>query len=183
MIRIRTAMSNLPSLHIVLRLSHQGTASMAACPRHVIAASTSHTTTCLPAHLLGRLPLHHPSLPAPLPPPSDKYKKSQRTAAGADKWLDTRLWDSTAECLGSLKAAGFQIVTTHLSASSITIQVGGCSWQSTRDAVTAADAMTCKLLSWVCVQTMCTDASCQRWYREAPEKQRDKSQAAKVSVI
>jgi hypothetical protein len=53
----------------------------------------------------------------------DKYKKSQRTAAGADKWLDTRLWDSTADCLGSLKAAGYQIVTTHLSASSITIQV------------------------------------------------------------
>jgi hypothetical protein len=125
----------------VLQLSHHGTAGMAACPRHVIAASTSHTTACLPAHLLGRVPLHLYSLPAPLLPPSDKYKKSQRTAAGADKWLDTRLWDSTADCLGSLKAAGFQIVTTHLAASSITIQVGGCSWQSTWGAVTAADAI------------------------------------------
>jgi hypothetical protein len=62
-----------------------------------------------------------------LPFLSDKYKKSQRTAAGADKWLDTRLWDSTADCLGSLKAAGYQIVTTHLSASSVTVQVRlGC---------------------------------------------------------
>eukprot|EP00775_Hariotina_reticulata_P007942 gene7942-8138_t len=52
----------------------------------------------------------------------DKYKKSQRTAAGADKWLDTRLWDSAISCLGSVKEAGYQIVVTHLSASSVTIQ-------------------------------------------------------------
>lgn len=55
--------------------------------------------------------------------PTDKYKKSQRTAAGADKWLDTKLWDSTADCLGSLKQAGYQVVVTHLSASSISVQV------------------------------------------------------------
>jgi hypothetical protein len=72
---------------------------------------------CLPAYLLPRLQRRPPT-------PSDKYKKSQRTAAGADKWLDTRLWDSTADCLGALKAAGYQVVTTHLAASSITIQVG-----------------------------------------------------------
>lgn len=53
----------------------------------------------------------------------DRYKKSQRTAAGADKWLDTRLWDSTPACLGALKAEGHQVVVTHLSASSLTIQV------------------------------------------------------------
>eukprot|EP00878_Enallax_costatus_P039592 GHUV01045439.1.p1 GENE.GHUV01045439.1~~GHUV01045439.1.p1 ORF type:complete len:198 (+),score=62.92 GHUV01045439.1:707-1300(+) len=54
--------------------------------------------------------------------PTDNYKKSQRTSAGADKWLDTRLWDSTEECLRALKGAGYQIVVTHLSASSVTVQ-------------------------------------------------------------
>jgi tRNA (guanosine-2'-O-)-methyltransferase len=58
----------------------------------------------------------------------DKYKRSQRTAAGADKWLDTRLWDTTASCLGSLKEAGYQVVATHLSASSVTIQVNWHHW-------------------------------------------------------
>lgn len=77
----------------------------------------------------GRLPACRPggnTLCGPPDPPSDKYKKSQRTAAGADKWLDTRLWDSTVDCLGSLSAAGYQVITTHLSASSITIQVRRC---------------------------------------------------------
>ncbi|GFR41232.1 hypothetical protein Agub_g1905 [Astrephomene gubernaculifera] len=51
-----------------------------------------------------------------------KYKASQRTAAGADKWLDIKLWDSTSDCLAAVKAAGYQVITTHLSASSVTIQ-------------------------------------------------------------
>eukprot|EP00877_Chromochloris_zofingiensis_P012873 jgi/Chrzof1/783/Cz01g28200.t1 len=53
---------------------------------------------------------------------ADRYKKSQRTAAGADKWLDVRLWDTTTECLSSLKQAGYQIVVTHLSSNSVPIQ-------------------------------------------------------------
>lgn len=58
---------------------------------------------------------------------SDKrYKQSQRTAAGADKWLHTRVWDSTSECLTAAKGAGFQIVATHLSKSSVTIPVRSC---------------------------------------------------------
>ena len=65
--------------------------------------------------------------------PTDNYKKSQRTSAGADKWLDTRLWDSTEECLGALKGAGYQIVVTHLSASSITVQVRAAGHSSNLD--------------------------------------------------
>ncbi|KXZ56653.1 hypothetical protein GPECTOR_1g589 [Gonium pectorale] len=52
----------------------------------------------------------------------NKYKVSQRTAAGADKWLDVRFWNSTTDCIAAVKAAGYQIITTHLSQSSITIQ-------------------------------------------------------------
>ncbi|GLC35824.1 hypothetical protein PLESTB_000498100 [Pleodorina starrii] len=50
-----------------------------------------------------------------------KYKVSQRTAAGADKWLDVKIWDSTSECLAAVRAAGYQIITTHLSRSSVSI--------------------------------------------------------------
>jgi tRNA (guanosine-2'-O-)-methyltransferase len=53
-----------------------------------------------------------------------KYKQSARTTAGAEKWLDVKVWTDTAECLSGLRRAGYQIVTTHLSSSSITIQVG-----------------------------------------------------------
>lgn len=56
---------------------------------------------------------------------SDKYKRSQRTAAGADKWLDMRLWDDTTQCLTGLKAAGYQVVVTSLQEHSATIQVRG----------------------------------------------------------
>lgn len=56
---------------------------------------------------------------------SDKYKRSQRTAAGADKWLDMRLWDDTTQCLTALKAAGYQVVVTSLQEHSVTIQVRG----------------------------------------------------------
>lgn len=56
-----------------------------------------------------------------------KLKQSQRTTAGAEKWLDVNVWDDTAECLGGFKRAGYQIVTTHLSESSVSIQVRSCS--------------------------------------------------------
>ena len=51
-----------------------------------------------------------------------KLKQSQRTTAGAEKWLDVRIHDDAAKCLGGLKAAGYQIVTTHLSEKSVPIQ-------------------------------------------------------------
>ncbi|KAI8471479.1 MAG: Alpha/beta knot methyltransferase [Monoraphidium minutum] len=51
-----------------------------------------------------------------------KYKQSQRTTAGAEKWLDVKVWTSTESCLGGLKRAGYQIVTTALSDRSVPIQ-------------------------------------------------------------
>mmetsp|Transcript_1994 Transcript_1994/g.4701 ORF Transcript_1994/g.4701 Transcript_1994/m.4701 type:complete len:255 (-) Transcript_1994:506-1270(-) len=43
-----------------------------------------------------------------------RMKQSARTSAGADKWLDVVSWGSTADCLQHAKAAGFQVVVTHL---------------------------------------------------------------------
>ncbi|EFJ42923.1 hypothetical protein VOLCADRAFT_109989 [Volvox carteri f. nagariensis] len=80
-----------------------------------------------------------------------KYKVSQRTAAGADKWLDVKMWDSTAECLAAVRSAGYQIITTHLSQSAITIEevdwtrptafiLGNEKFGVSEEAVAAADA-------------------------------------------
>lgn len=52
----------------------------------------------------------------------DKYKKSRRTSAGADKWLHVTAHENTASCMAALKAAGFQVVVTHLGPSSVSIQ-------------------------------------------------------------
>eukprot|EP00967_Tisochrysis_lutea_P017901 scaffold20282_cov18-Tisochrysis_lutea.AAC.1 len=52
------------------------------------------------------------SLPMCLPYPprsNEKYKQSARTSAGADKWLDVRVWDNTAECVEAVKGAGVVI--------------------------------------------------------------------------
>lgn len=81
---------------------------------------------------------------------ADKYKRSQRTAAGADKWLDMRLWDDTSQCITGLKAAGYQVVVTSLQQHSITIQVRTCAGQQQRQGsgcsccnrVVGADALT-----------------------------------------
>ncbi|KIZ01691.1 tRNA guanosine-2'-O-methyltransferase [Monoraphidium neglectum] len=51
-----------------------------------------------------------------------RYKHSQRTTAGSEKWLDVKVWTSTADCLRGLKKAGYQVVTTYLNAKSIPIQ-------------------------------------------------------------
>jgi len=48
----------------------------------------------------------------------EKFKESQRTTAGADKWIELERWRSTAECVAALKKQGQQIVVTHLDASS-----------------------------------------------------------------
>jgi tRNA (guanosine-2'-O-)-methyltransferase len=44
----------------------------------------------------------------------EKFKESQRTTAGADKWIEARRWKTTKECIQTLKAQGKQIVVTHL---------------------------------------------------------------------
>ena len=43
-----------------------------------------------------------------------RYKTSERTTQGADKWLDVWRWPSPQACVGHLKAEGYQIVVTHL---------------------------------------------------------------------
>lgn len=49
---------------------------------------------------------------------SEKFKESQRTTAGADKWIELKKWKSTGECVKQLKAEGKQIVVTHLAPNS-----------------------------------------------------------------
>jgi tRNA (guanosine-2'-O-)-methyltransferase len=45
---------------------------------------------------------------------TDAFKESQRTTAGADKWVEIRKWKTTADCVSELKKQGKQIVVTHL---------------------------------------------------------------------
>jgi tRNA (guanosine-2'-O-)-methyltransferase len=49
---------------------------------------------------------------------AEKFKESQRTTAGADKWIELTKWKSTADCVKELKAQGKRIVVTHLGAQS-----------------------------------------------------------------
>jgi tRNA (guanosine-2'-O-)-methyltransferase len=46
----------------------------------------------------------------------EKFKESQRTTAGADKWVEVKKWKSTESCVLALKDQGFQVVATHLDA-------------------------------------------------------------------
>lgn len=46
----------------------------------------------------------------------EKFKESQRTTAGADKWVETPKWKSTRSCVEHLRGQGYRIVATHLSA-------------------------------------------------------------------
>jgi tRNA (guanosine-2'-O-)-methyltransferase len=48
---------------------------------------------------------------------ADRFKRSARTAQGADKWLDVVRWPSPAPCVAHLHEAGYQIVVTDLEAS------------------------------------------------------------------
>jgi tRNA (guanosine-2'-O-)-methyltransferase len=44
------------------------------------------------------------------------HKRSERTARGADKWLDVQRWTSPADCAAYLRNHGYRIVVTHLEA-------------------------------------------------------------------
>jgi tRNA (guanosine-2'-O-)-methyltransferase len=48
----------------------------------------------------------------------EKFKESQRTTAGADKWVEVKKWKSTKACIEALKSQGKQIVVTHLDSTS-----------------------------------------------------------------
>ncbi len=47
------------------------------------------------------------------------YRHSRRTSQGAEKWLDVRQWDGTADCLKSLRGRGYRIVATDAGPDSI----------------------------------------------------------------
>ncbi len=49
---------------------------------------------------------------------SEKFKESNRVTQGADKWVETKKWKKTADCVKSLKADGYKIYVTHLDARS-----------------------------------------------------------------
>ncbi|MBX2993810.1 MAG: RNA methyltransferase [Bdellovibrionaceae bacterium] len=51
----------------------------------------------------------------------EKIKESQRTTAGADKWVELKRWKSTKACVDELKKQGKKIVVTHLAPSSVPI--------------------------------------------------------------
>lgn len=50
--------------------------------------------------------------------PGEKFRESQRTTAGADKWVEVKKWKTTTDCIKTLKAQGKQIIVTHLDATS-----------------------------------------------------------------
>lgn len=50
-----------------------------------------------------------------------RYKTSERTTQGADKWLDVWRWPSPQDCVKHLKAQGCEVVVTHLDARAVPI--------------------------------------------------------------
>ncbi len=45
----------------------------------------------------------------------EKFKESQRTTAGADKWVEVTKWKSTKTFIDQIKSEGKQLLVTHLS--------------------------------------------------------------------
>ena len=48
----------------------------------------------------------------------EKFKESARVTQGADKWVETKKWKKTSECVQTLKSQGYKIFVTHLDARS-----------------------------------------------------------------
>ena len=57
-----------------------------------------------------------------LDPNQKGFRNSNRTAAGAGKWLHIEEWRSTAECLRAARSAGYRVLTTHLSEAAVPIE-------------------------------------------------------------
>lgn len=51
----------------------------------------------------------------------ERYKQSQRTSKGAEKWLDMRLWKSTSDCLAAAKKVGFKVVAATLAPGAVPV--------------------------------------------------------------
>jgi hypothetical protein len=53
---------------------------------------------------------------------SQRYRaRKQRNSAGAEKWMDIRMWDSSASCIQTAKAAGYHVVATHFDPDAVSI--------------------------------------------------------------
>lgn len=52
----------------------------------------------------------------------ERYKHSQRTAQGAQHWLDVWHWDAPGGCAAHLKEAGYRLVAMHLHADTVPIR-------------------------------------------------------------
>jgi tRNA (guanosine-2'-O-)-methyltransferase len=48
----------------------------------------------------------------------EKFKESARVTQGADKWVETKKWKTTTDCVKHLKQNGYKICVTHLDATS-----------------------------------------------------------------
>ena len=52
----------------------------------------------------------------------EQYKHSQRTAQGAQHWLDVWHWDAPQACAAHLQEAGYRVVALHLHADTVPIR-------------------------------------------------------------
>ncbi|KAJ7541596.1 hypothetical protein O6H91_10G066600 [Diphasiastrum complanatum] len=50
-----------------------------------------------------------------------RYKKKRKVSVGAEKWLDVEIWDTTKKCVDALRARGYRIVSTNISADTVSI--------------------------------------------------------------
>ena len=53
---------------------------------------------------------------------SQRYRaRKQRNSAGAEKWMDVRMWDAAASCISNAKASGYRVIATHFDSDAVTI--------------------------------------------------------------
>lgn len=45
---------------------------------------------------------------------NERFKKSERTSQGAEKWMDLVRWDDPAACVGHLQKEGYTVLAMHL---------------------------------------------------------------------
>ena len=53
---------------------------------------------------------------------NERYKHSQRTAGGAEQWLDLWRWDDPASWAAHMRERGYRLVATHLHADTVPIR-------------------------------------------------------------
>lgn len=53
---------------------------------------------------------------------NERYKHSERTAGGAQRWLDIWRWEGAAQGAAHLREAGYRLVATHLHADTVPIR-------------------------------------------------------------